>query len=67
MPWKHEQKLRDIKGLFKEKRPKAYRAPLARKKQQVTSRAQPAGPLKVYTEEEIFLFMCKKFAHYVTL
>ena len=66
MEHKYEQRLRDIKGIFKEKRPKAYRSPLSLKRQRVDSKAEPAGLLKVYTEEEIFLFMCKKFGGYVS-
>ncbi len=66
MEHKHEQRLRDIKGIFKEKRPKAYRSPLSRKRQRVSAKAEPAGPLKVYSEEEVFLYMCKKFGHYVS-
>ena len=44
---------RDIKDIFKEKLPKPYISPLAKKRQRVAARAERSGPVKIYTEEEI--------------
>ena len=38
-----------------------YRPPLPRKKQRVTAKTESNGPIKVYTEEEKFLYMIKNF------
>ena len=40
-------------------RPKLYMCPLAKKRQRVMAEAQPAGLIKRYTEEEIFLYKLK--------
>lgn len=56
----------DIREIFKEKRPKAYRSPLPLKNQRVTMKASPRGKVKVYTEEEIFLHKCRKYGGYVS-
>lgn len=44
---------RDIKEIFREKRPKPYISPLAKKMQRTTVRKERDGPVKTYTEEEI--------------
>lgn len=38
-----------------------YRPPLSIKKQRVTTRAQMPGKVKVFTEDEIFLFKIRNY------
>jgi len=66
MPHNYEKFYRDIRGIFKERRPKPYKAPLPTKMQHTTAKASPRGKVKVYTEEEKFLYKCRKHAHYVS-
>ena len=44
---------RDVKDIFREKRPKPYISPLPKKTQRTTARKQRDGPVKVFTKEEI--------------
>ena len=37
-------------------RPKLYMCPLGRKRQRVMAKDEPAGPIKKYTKDEIFLY-----------
>ena len=60
MEHKYEQKLQDIKDIIK-KKPKLYHDPRPKKKHQVTAKASPKGKVKVYSEEEIFLYKLKRF------
>jgi len=60
MEHKYEQKLQDIKDIIK-KKPKLYHDPRSSKKCQVTVKASPKGKVKVFTEEEIFLYKLKRF------
>ena len=66
MPHIYEQLLRDIRGLFRERRPKPYKAPLPTKMQHTFAKASPRGKVKVYTEEEKFLYKCRKYGCYVS-
>ena len=51
---------KDVKAIFRD-RPKLYLPPLAKKMQRTTKRAERRGPVKVYTEEEIFFYRLKTF------
>ena len=42
-------------------RPKLYMCPLGRKRQRVMAKDEPAGDVKEFTEEEIFLYKMRQF------
>jgi len=54
------QRKRDIREIFKE-RPKLYKCPLPKKRQRVIAKAEEPGEVKVFSEEEIFLYKIKEF------
>ena len=60
MPYEDEQAKQHVKDIFND-RPKLYKDPLPKKTQQVTAKASPKGKVKVFTEEEVFLFRLKRF------
>ena len=60
MPYEDEQAKQHVKDIFND-RPKLYKDPLPKKSQQVTARATPNGKVKVYNEDEIFLYRLKRF------
>jgi len=64
MEYKIRQRRRHIMKIFKE-RPKLYTCPLPKKKQRTTARAERSGKVKVFTEEEIFLFRVRNFKRFV--
>lgn len=54
--WKDEMKsIRKLKKTI-------YKPPLPLKKQRVTARAQMPGKVKVFSEDEIFLFKVRRYA-----
>ncbi len=59
MSYKDEQAKQHVKDIFKD-RPKLYKDPLPKKSQQVVTKASPCGKVKVYSEEESFLFRLKR-------
>lgn len=59
MAYEYKQTKQDVKDIFKD-RPKLYKDPLPKKSQQVTAKASPNGKVKVYSEEEVFLFRLKR-------
>ena len=59
MEYKIRQRRRHIMKIFKE-RPKLYTCPLPKKKQRTTMKAQKSGKVKIFTEEEVFLFRVKR-------
>ena len=55
--WKDEiARIRKLKKLI-------YKPPLPLKKQRTTARAQLPGKVKVFTEEEVFLFKIRRYAN----
>ncbi len=64
MAYEPIQRKKDVNAIFKS-RPKLYIPPLPMKRQRVRARAERHGPVKIYTEEEIFLFKLRKYGHSV--
>ncbi len=55
MKQSEEERRKEIKEIFAEKKPKAYRSPLPTKIQRVTRRGR-SGKVTFLTEEQIFLY-----------